>query len=73
MEKKDRALTWTTEPPKVPGWYWQRKAGHPQSARIVRISDYGNEIRCKDGHSDRAIERCKGFEWAGPIAPPTGE
>ena len=56
-----RALRWTTEPPKVAGWYWVRQRGeafdliqHYNQADID--AGFDNERRLK--------------QWAGPIAPP---
>ena len=68
--KLPRALTWTHEPPKIEGQYWQRKIGYPQSATIASIDDFGSGMRCKSTWGDRTIEKWSEFEWAGPIAPP---
>lgn len=65
-----RVLTWTHEPPKVAGQYWQRKIGYPQSATIASIDDFGSGMRCKSKWGDRTIEKWSEFEWAGPIVPP---
>lgn len=55
-----RALTWTTEPPKVAGWYWWRDVSHKGEATIQYMSQ-------------SQVERLKtypGEEWAGPIPTP---
>lgn len=52
-----RALTWTTEPPKVPGWYWYR---HKPSRTIAMINVDVEPIE---------YESLPG-QWAGPIHEP---
>ncbi|ATD81113.1 MULTISPECIES: Lar family restriction alleviation protein [Desulfovibrio] len=59
-EPLPRALTWTTDPPKVPGWYWWRDVSHKGEATIQYMSQ-------------SQVERLKtypGEEWAGPILTP---
>ena len=65
---KPRALTWTTEPPKVAGKYWWR----PSGKKIGRIRDMfvrNGEVGFLD-HNDRFIKDTGDGEWAGPISPP---
>lgn len=50
-----RALEWTDEPPKVPGWYWWRNLSKPQ---VVHSNNFKNR---KPHPAD---------EWAGPIPAP---
>jgi hypothetical protein len=50
-------MTWTTDKPTVPGWYWLRPKNKP--ARIVRVTT-------KTIASMYGI----GGEWAGPLAGP---
>lgn len=58
-----RALTWTDEPPKVPGMYWNRSKNYPNEACIIRVSKYRIE--------QLARMRCSPNEqWAGPIPEP---
>lgn len=52
-----RALTWTTEPPKVPGWYWYR---HKPSCTIAMINVDVEPIE---------YESLPG-QWAGAIPEP---
>lgn len=54
-----RALTWTTEPPKVAGWYWLKDCSG------VTIMD----LRKLDGLAVK-IKQIDGWQWAGPIVPP---
>lgn len=50
-----RALEWTDEPPKVPGYYWWRNLSKPQ---VVHSNNFKNR---KPHPAD---------EWAGPINEP---
>lgn len=63
-----RALTWTTEPPKVAGKYWWRPVGK----KIGRIRDIF--VRNGDAgfldHNYRFIKDIGDGEWAGPIPTP---
>ena len=52
-----RALEWTTEPPKVPGWYWYR---HKPSRTIAMINVDVEPIE---------YESLPG-QWVGPIPEP---
>lgn len=51
-----RALEWTDEPPKVPGWYWCRDESTKENARII----FPNIRRTK----------WRDKQWAGPIPEP---
>ena len=55
------SLTWTTEPPKVAGWYWMRQQG--ESFDIIQ---HYNQADIDGGFDNE--RRLK--QWAGPIAPP---
>lgn len=60
-----RALEWTDEPPKVPGWYWQ-KGGMFSDKRIILLSNADltlyPEVSFMGKHGV--------FQWAGPIPEP---
>lgn len=57
-----RALEWTTEPPKVPGWYWFKDDLFCKKGGIMRITDvWIGEIKKTSGPHD---------QWAGPIPEP---
>ena len=58
-----RVLEWTTEPPKVPGWYWNRSKNYPNEACIIRVSKYRIEQLARMGCSPNE-------QWAGPIPEP---
>ena len=62
-----RALTWTTEPPKVAGWYWWRTSKGQNVNTIQVWSRSGVLGYCFDTEFITALDR---GEWAGPIAPP---
>lgn len=51
-------LHWTTEPPKVPGWYWA-KSKRPERSEIRWITSF--DLGCPS----HAM-----FLWAGPIPEP---
>lgn len=51
-----RALEWTNEPPKVPGWYWWR-------------NNRGSQTMICVGIDPRQYEPLAG-QWAGPIPEP---
>lgn len=55
-------LEWTTEPPKVPGWYWFKDDLFCKKGGIMRITDvWIEEIKKTSGPHD---------QWAGPIPEP---
>ena len=58
-----RALTWTTEPPKVPGWYLRRHniAGRWSEADVMNFT----RLSVKN-----SIIRSAMIQWAGPIPTP---
>ena len=57
-----RALTWTNEPPKVPGKYWNRNIRHPNEAGIIIVAPSRVEQLQR---MSRPTE-----QWAGPIHEP---
>lgn len=69
-------LTWTTEKPRKPGWYWYRGPG----TNVVPASVDGcNDLRYLDVglHNNVLSESDSGVpvgeipgEWAGPLEPP---
>lgn len=63
-------LVWGTEPPTVPGWYWQRLIGRENTRTMAWITLENKKLRCKSMFGDRQLTRFKGFEWAGPIPIP---
>ena len=60
-----RALHWTTEPPKVAGWYWY-SMGKGHAVCLLVCAD-GKAKLGKDHFTDAEL---LGGEWAGPIPAP---
>jgi len=68
-------LTWTTDKPTKPGWYWYRE-NNRLCVWYVRVGDgKRTELwvyqphRISDGHGIQLFY-FKGGEWAGPIKEP---
>lgn len=58
-----REFVWKSEPPKVPGMYWNRSKNYPNEACIIRVSKYRIEQLVRMGCSQNE-------QWAGPIPEP---
>lgn len=63
------ALEWTTEPPKVPGWYWFKDEYGIRIARIKHDSRKMNELYAVIGGVGNWMSTLHG-QWAGPIPEP---
>ena len=70
-EPLPRALTWTTDPPKVAGWYWRKETAKDRT-HVFHFTgnweDYGEHWE-----SDRVCPlplKLNGNLWAGPIDAP---
>jgi hypothetical protein len=70
-ERRRGYLTWTTEPPKVEGWYWRKETAKDR-AHVFHFTgnweDYGEHWE-----SDRVCPlplNLNGNLWAGPIPEP---
>lgn len=64
-------MTWTTEKPARPGWYWYRLSHEDYKPEIVSVNEIGykmNAVWPTSGKSE-FIEGMLG-EWAGPLEPP---
>lgn len=68
-----RSLRWTSEPPTVPGWYWQR-GGESEEPRVVPV------VWCRADSGEMELRICcrpytplSRYEWAGPIPEPQEE
>ena len=57
-ERRRGYLTWTTEQPRVPGWYW-----HKNCLGVTMM-----DLRSLDASSN--IKPIDGWQWAGPIPLP---
>lgn len=64
-----RALTWTDEPPKVPGWYWFKDEYGIRIAWIKHDSRKMNELYAVIGGVGKWMSILHG-QWAGPIPEP---
>ena len=69
-------LTWTTETPMVPGWYWYRSKR--DRLQIIELIQWNNELRAigvsPGMYSHLETHRVpygSEVEWAGPLEPPT--
>ena len=63
-----RALTWTTAPPKVAGWYpW--RSGKGQNMTMIQIHIFNGVCGFWDGNGVFKTDLNRG-EWAGPIPAP---
>ena len=66
-ERRRSALMWTTEPPKVAGWYWWRTSKGQNVNTIQVWSRSGVLGYCFDTEFITTLDR---GEWAGPIPTP---
>jgi hypothetical protein len=64
-----RALEWTDEPPKVPGWYWFKDEYGIRIAWIKHDSRKMNELYAVIGGVGNWMSTLHG-QWAGPIPKP---
>ena len=69
-------VTWTTETPMVPGWYWYRSKR--DRLQIIELIEWTKELRAigvsQGLYSQLETHRVPNgpeAEWAGPIEPPT--
>ena len=69
--KLPNSLTWTTEQPTKPGWYWWRdsEASEAQVVRVCVADDDVLGLRAETVNWDCLVCECDG-EWAGPIEEP---
>jgi hypothetical protein len=64
-------MTWTSEKPTVPGWYWYRDNAVP--SRIVEVSTRSGGALwvTRMQRNGCFVDRLYG-QWSGPIEPPGG-
>lgn len=58
VAESSQPLSWTQEPPKVPGWYWWRGENR-QAVEVLHID-----------MPEKVAEYFLRGEWAGPLTPP---
>lgn len=71
-ERRRGYLTWTTEPPKVAGWYWCRPStlNMPRCVEVYGAWEHLMFGSKRDDFNPQMPVTRKGFEWAGPIPTP---
>jgi hypothetical protein len=69
-------MTWKTEKPGKPGWYWYRSKS--DRLQIIELIEWNNELRAigvsQGMYSHLEAHRIPygpDAEWAGPLEPPT--
>ena len=70
--KAEGLLVWTTDLPKVPGWYWRRYEHEQAYMEIVQVdvSDAGIVAHSHGNGSWVPTLQQPGVEWAGPLSVP---
>lgn len=61
-------MTWTSEKPTVPGWYWWKDKDGKQAKFNVGPGDLGLWLWYRDGFGWVPIPSYG--EWSGPLKPP---
>ncbi len=75
QEQGEAGMTWTTEVPTQPDWYWMRHGEWTEAVRLADLDLAGeNELRLyRIGmHVERLdlwLEQFGPVEWAGPLEP----
>jgi hypothetical protein len=72
-------MTWTSEKPRVPGWYWTRLKRERNSSdyvyNIMRVEERWPGPELVDADDAFTVPLTDDFygnyEWAGPLKPPT--
>ena len=70
--KAEGQLVWSSEIPKVPGWYWRRYTYEQTYMEVVHVDVSGAGIVAHSNGNGSWIQTLQreGVEWAGPIAIP---
>lgn len=70
----EKAETWTTEKPTVPGWYWARGLPHYPAPQIAYVSFAHRNVMVQahlpDGAYEGLLENLPDVLWSGPLAAP---
>ena len=61
-------MTWTSEKPKAPGWYWWRPV--PHGGQIVFVFACNAGLCVDFGNGDAIPITSITYQWAGPITKP---
>lgn len=62
-------MTWMTEKPKRPGWYWYRSECDVHTVKVLHYIDDDGDGLYLATSEDRVLNDLDG-EWAGPVEPP---
>ena len=70
--KAEGQLVWSSEIPKVPGWYWRRYTYEQTYMEVVHVDVSGAGIVAHSNGNGSWIQTLQreGVGWAGPIALP---
>ena len=62
-------VTWTTEKPTMPGWYWYWTGEQGKDPCMARVFAFGGHMNAvwSDGRSEYVISMSG--EWMGPLEP----
>lgn len=62
-------LTWTREPPTMPGWYWYQKL--PMFTKdVAQVMVHEGVLYVDWGSGFQELVEEMDGEWAGPVLPP---
>lgn len=64
-------MTWTTDKPTRPGWYWWRYDATSPTPAIYHV-ELDHKALITRGWMNSALPLVDDGEWAGPLEPPTG-
>ena len=72
-------MTWTSEKPRMPGWYWTRRKREGDTSvyayDIMRVEERWPGAALVDADDPFTIplnhDCYASYEWAGPLEPPT--
>ena len=59
-------LTWTSDPPTVPGWYWRRPKSKLWRAMPVEFYTKTGGVYCPELSQSELNQ----YDWSGPIPEP---
>ena len=62
-------MTWTTEKPTKPGWYWYRGECGGHTVKVIHYIDDDGDGPYLATSEDLNLTDLDG-EWAGPVEPP---
>lgn len=68
-------MTWTTETPKKPGYYWHRNPAtdDERRARLILLIDLRDNGRLCESYTGTIAKEWRGEWWSERITPPPSE